>query len=449
MKFDQYQEGVLDASDPSDRRHEQIPLIGIGSHVGALLGAHQLYLRDALSTGASKTLVGRELGEVLRCCAVAASMLHLSLGDIALQNLRKVEGRARSLGMEALPEVPAETPSIEGYQTLAAVTDQQIQDGMDPLSLGVPMLGLAGEAGSLLVQLKKRYRRDSSIADWGQFVAVELGDLLWYASAVATHAQLSLGEVAAADLARAKASRVALAMAEECQDDLPILDSGFPEVERLPRYMVFRFQEATQDGRPTAHMTLVEALPNAFQSGQIHGYLGHKKPQGFELGRSIGDAVDDNSRRRDGYRFHDAIHLGFLAVMGWSPNLRGLLGLKRRSRDDFDRNEDGARAVFAEEGMAALIAKRAEVAHGFKSPRLVGEDLVEIITTVLEDLEVSKMPPWLWRRAISQGWTTMKRLEAERGGYVTVDMDKRLLEYSKFPPATTSAPGTNTFRGDK
>jgi hypothetical protein len=42
-------------------------------------------------------------------------------------------------------------------------------------------------------------------------------------------------------------------------------------------------------------------------------------------------ALNRNSRRIDAYRFHDAIHLGFMAVLGWSPTMRALLRLKRKS----------------------------------------------------------------------------------------------------------------------
>lgn len=39
-----------------------------------------------------------------------------------------------------------------------------------------------------------------------------------------------------------------------------------------------------------------------------------------------------------------------LAILGWSPNLRALLDLKRESDCETDETQDGARAVFAEDG---------------------------------------------------------------------------------------------------
>ena len=49
------------------------------------------------------------------------------------------------------------------------------------------------------------------------------------------------------------------------------------------------------------------------------------------MGGYLGDELTDNTRQTDAYRFHDAIHFGFMAVLGWSTNLRALLGIKRKS----------------------------------------------------------------------------------------------------------------------
>ena len=60
-------------------------------------------------------------------------------------------------------------------------------------------------------------------------------------------------------------------------------------------------------------LTLVGAEPDAFPDGpvSIDGKL-----HGFRVGATLGDPLTDNSRQMDAYRFHDAIHLGFMAVLG-------------------------------------------------------------------------------------------------------------------------------------
>jgi hypothetical protein len=57
-------------------------------------------------------------------------------------------------------------------------------------------------------------------------------------------------------------------------------------------------------------------------------------------GLRIGDPLKDNADPAagdkdgaiDGYRFHDCVHLAFVAVLGWSPVVRGLMKRKRKSR---------------------------------------------------------------------------------------------------------------------
>jgi hypothetical protein len=291
------------------------------------------------------------------------------------------------------------------------------------------MLGLAGEAGNLLVQMKKRIRRDSQVADWKAFVGVELGDLLWYSATVARHAGLGLNEVGERDLERL--TRSASLSSSDLTEGRESFDQRFPPTEQVPRQMHLRFQERTVDGQAVVTMTLLAAVPNAFPDGPIP--RGDDKFQGFELGKALGDEVTDNSRRVDAYRYHDAIHFGFLAVLGWSPNLRSLLQVKRKSDSVIDETEDGARAIFAEEGIAAILAKQAGVSHQFETPNLVPEELLDLIALVVEDLEVDGLPYRMWREAISQGFTVMQQLSDAGGGYVLADLDARSLQYSKFP----------------
>lgn len=434
MDFGEYQARVRSAAWDADFQHEIVPLLGVAAQVGFLADAHQAYLREEVEAEPNRYRMGRHLGEVLRWIALVAAHHRLGLNDVAHRNLRKIDLRAKSLGMEGLPSLPDkhQSLSLEAYQRLGRHTDQQANDGLDPLALSVPILGLAGEMGSLLVTLKKRYRGDDVALSWDDFVEEELGDLLWYVAAVATHATLQLEELAEADLKRAKGARAGIEESLDPDESLPILDSGYPMTERFPRRLLLKFQESRGSGRPAVSMTLVDVDPNAYPAGPVE--RGSGKTCGFRVGAQLGDVVTDNSSVKDDYRFHDAIHLGFMAVMGWSPNLRSLLRLKRKSDPQIDENEDGARAVFAEEGLAALLAKRAEDASWYANPRLVPDEAVEMMTTVLEDLEVSRMPAWLWRRAISQGFGVFRSLAAGHGGYVLADLDQRSLTYSKLPP---------------
>lgn len=436
MQFDDFQLRVAAVAHDDDHL---LVLLGLAAHAGALLDAHRRYLRNRLDARASTALVSRELVDLLRHVAALATAHNLSFDEIARTNVAKIRLRASDRGLP-LPDVAVGPVGAREYQQLAAVTDEHAQDGLDPLAQSVPMLGLAGEAGTLLVAQKKAYRdRDQAAAD-PQFLTVELGDVLWYAATVATHAGLDLDQVLEDGAAASEREQDERAALLNLPADLPVLDEEYPLTERFPRRLVIRFQQVQwNDGRPRAKLTIVDAKPNAFPNGPIDiGIPG--KPQGFTVQGPLGDPLTDNSRRADDYRFHDAIHLGFLAVMGWSPLMRSLLAVKRRSRVDIDENEDGARAIFAEEGLAAVLAKQATRRQGFPSEDSIDDETVEMLATVLEDLEVAQMPSWLWRRAVTQGFRAMRALADAGGGFLVVDLDARTLTYSKTAPRRTPTP---------
>lgn len=161
----------------------------------------------------------------------------------------------------------------------------------------------------------------------------------------------------------------------EC-GDLPVFDAGYPARERFPRRLVVAVTERVlPSGRRASALTLVSAEPDAFPDGPvtIAGKLA-----GYRVGGVLGDPLTDNTRRVDAYRFHDAIHLGFMAVLGWSPTMRALLRLKRKSSPEADECEDGARAIFAEEGLAAMLSRLARSRTGFLSATSIDGDVIEV-----------------------------------------------------------------------
>lgn len=64
----------------------------------------------------------------------------------------------------------------------------------------VDVLGLAGEAGEV-TELYKKFIRGDGLLEKDK-VLLELGDVLWYISAVAKHAGFTLEEVASANLTK-------------------------------------------------------------------------------------------------------------------------------------------------------------------------------------------------------------------------------------------------------
>lgn len=439
MNLDDYQDAaaVTDALD----RHGSDPLVallGLGAHVGDLLDAHKQYLRSSLDLRAATDLISHELGSVLWYICAVARRHDLRLSDIAMSNLHKTRERAAARRVE-LPPVPTEVLDFATYQREAELTDEHI-DNADVSSVTVPLLGLMGEAGNLLNAQKKNYTHQLLTSRDRGFLRIELGDLLWYAAAAATHCHVQLVDIAVANLAHTRRFNPAAADSA-LPADLPRLDPDDRPQERFPRRFVLHFMPLRDlsAGSHRAQMHLVTAEPNDFPDGPVplpRRPDAPQKHQGYTVGGSLGDPLSDNSTVADGYRFHDAIHLGFVATLGWSATTRSLLRVKRRSSPLIDEAEDGARAIFAEEGIAALLAKRALQHGGFVTESSIDGDTLEIVSTVFEHLEVAAYEPWIWRRAIAQGFQLMQHLADNRGsGYATVDLDQRLLTFSRTRPS--------------
>jgi hypothetical protein len=153
-------------------------------------------------------------------------------------------------------------------------------------------------------------------------------------------------------------------------------------------------------------------------------------------GLNIGDPLTDNSRRGDGYRFHDVFHLSYAAHLGWSPVIRALLKLKRKSEPLLDENEDGARAIILEEGIATWIFNHAKE-NGRKlyadmTPGRLDYSLLKQVRSMVDGLMVADCPLWQWEHAILDGFRVFRELYHHKGGTVIVDLKKHTLTFK--PP---------------
>jgi hypothetical protein len=156
-------------------------------------------------------------------------------------------------------------------------------------------------------------------------------------------------------------------------------------------------------------------------------------------GVTIGDRLTDNSGVVDNYRFHDVFHLAYAAILGWSPVLRSLLKVRRTSRPDIDEQQDGARAKITEEGISNWI-----FAHGLRHDAFASADaldfaLLKTIAQMVKGYEVEIQPPWMWERAILEGFRVFRALRHHRGGVVTADLDARSLSFEPPRPIEMNA----------
>ncbi len=280
--------------------------------------------------------------------------------------------------------------TLDEYQHAAAATDIEGESD-DPV---VPLLGLAGEVGSLIAEFKKKRRPDGlAYTGFEDVVVVELGDILWYLSALARRVGVPLSTVARENLAKTRARWL------PSEGPPPrSFDDGFPEHQRLPR----QFEVIFTTERDQVVMRIE--------------------------GEAIGDPIDDNARVADGYRFHDVFHLGYLAVLGWSPILRALLRRKRKADSETDRAEDGARACAVEEAIAAYVFEMARPYDFFEGVSHIDESILRGVKAVAGGLEVAARTTGDWEWAILTGFAAWRGLRAADGGVVRVDQDRRTVE---------------------
>ena len=288
---------------------------------------------------------------------------------------------------------------LNEYQRLASQTDQQPEietSEVDPRSVLVPLLGLAGEVGELLGEHKKWLRDGDSYKLFPDRVKEELGDLLWYLSNVATKHSLLLEDVARYNLGKTQRRWQTVATGSGSRR---LFDEDFPEAERLPRQMEISIEE--RSGRV---VTTVD-------------------------GTILGDQLRDNRYEDDGYRYHDTFHMSYASILGWSPTVRALLRRKRKSNTNVDEVEDGGRAIIIEEGIAGMVFSYAERRNFLESAEGVSFDLLRTIKDMTSHLEVSRCTEGEWERAIVTGFQVWRQVRSNGGGRLKADLKRRSLEF--------------------
>ena len=290
------------------------------------------------------------------------------------------------------------------YLERAASTDM-IEDDIDALRIG--LMGIAGEAGTILSEAKKSLRDDAPIPGLKEILAEELGDLLWYIALVSRRLKIDFNEVAEANLRKTEELWSSSPLDPPTYDDHPF------ETEKFLRHVTVRFEE---DRRMSPPKVRIRPL------GELGDRIWHAKGK-----RQIGDDLDDNSDTDDGYRYHDIIHLAHMTVLGWSPVLRGLMGAKRKSVGDLDRVQDGARAIAVEESLAAFVFNY--LAQYDYDSRAISWDLVRYIRWIVRGLEVQNQPVTAWKRTYTQAFDIFRCLREHSGGIVRCDLDARELSF--------------------
>ena len=381
---------------------------------------------------------------------------------------------------------------LDEYQQFTARTSRSGRQGMD--GLGFVLLGLFGEVGSLLSELKKKQRDKDAYLAYHDSVIEELGDVLWYFANAALRAGLNLSLIAQrvpakledwdyhgragattfADLQKRQApfqgplasgavEQRLLSLAGKVGSLIEDFSSGKLAMNRdllsadlveVFRRLLVAADDADVSLDESARRNVTKILsrwPTDFIYGPPfdEGFDSDEQlPRRIEMvfrekkttrgtyvvvqcnGINVGDKLTDNRLEPDDYRFHDVFHLAYAAILGWSPTLRALFKVKRRSRPELDENEDGARARLIEEGVSAWIFNHGMRNQAFRSASSLDYDLLKAIREFVKGYEVETRPLWQWERAILEGFRVFREIRQYRGGTVTADLTAHTLTYT-------------------
>ena len=114
------------------------------------------------------------------------------------------------------------------YQSKAYKTIQRY-NANEIANIVRPFLGIVGQAGSVISELKKKLRDGESYVNFKINLKEELGDVLWYISVIASENEIELEEIASLNL-----NKVQDRFSPESNTILLDYDEGYPEGEQLP-----------------------------------------------------------------------------------------------------------------------------------------------------------------------------------------------------------------------
>lgn len=366
---------------------------------------------------------------------------------------------------------------LDEYQKRAFATAQI--DWSDARKRHIPTFGVIGELGSLTSELKKTLRDGKAYTDGARNLVEEFGDLLWYLGAIASRHGLSLQVLArrandaqpprapfgapfghiyavvsacaaliavvpdlGVDLPAAQRRRLAQSLGLALHTTLHAIQRQDINLNTVLTENLRKVNGAFGDGavRPArcfdARFPGYERLPRSIG---IHFLERARGPGRLEVvlrvnELNIGDRLTDNAKRDDGYRYHDAFHLGYAAVLGWSPVVRATFRCKRKSDAHIDEVQDGARAAIVEEAIAQTVFNYARGHSMLEGLDRIDHNLLKLIQRMVRGLEVRRCALHEWQRAIFVGFEAFRALKRNRGGWLILDAETQSLTYSKEGP---------------
>jgi NTP pyrophosphatase (non-canonical NTP hydrolase) len=384
FRMDDFQRHTLATDQNSLRGIDglRFPLLGLFGEVGSLLSALKKKQRDRASYIGYEESVIEEFGDVLWYFANVAARANVELSSLAQRVHRANPNADHELSSE-----------LGSFQHLRAPTDAALMPIFEHR-----LIQLAGRVGRLMDDVANNRVEHNPDALTGHLV-----DILRALVAAAREANVDLDDAAQRNILKTRSRWPA----PEDRGHPPLFDNDDDPEERLPRRIVMDIAE-----RGTAQRRYVRLRCN---------------------GITIGDRLTDNKADEDDYRFHDVFHLGYAAILGWSPVTRALFKVKRKSKPRIDETEDGARASLIEEGIATWIFSHARKLQYFDAITALDYPLLKTIQAHVQGYEVERCPLWLWEKAILDSYAVFRQLRILRKGVVVADLETRAIGFSALP----------------
>lgn len=289
---------------------------------------------------------------------------------------------------------------IDEYQAVASETMRFDKSGSAALS--IVMLGLNGEVGGLSTEYKKNLRDGNNYTIFKEKVMEEIGDIIWYVTALATLENIPMSEILQNNLKKTQDRWNDSNGTIQFDLEGEMFDDGLEENEQIPRDFVAEFSEHLGDDNKVYAQITVN-------------------------GETFGDPIRDNHYADDYYRFHDIFHFSYATILGWSPVARGLMHKKRRSNKTIDEIEDGGRARVIDEAISALVFEHARNHNFYEGVTTIDEQILQTIRLLTRHLEVKKVTPREWENAILSGFKVWRKMRESRSGRVVCNLNEKTM----------------------
>jgi len=417
-EYDAFVRATDQSAGKSEEDRWDIAIYGLVGEIGSVLSAVK---KELLGAGAeiarlATDEIKKELGDVLWYSFSLAqingkpkNILSQDIADLRVELSGEAEWAAkfraaleqgkREEFLKAAETFPnSENITFDDYQNLAFLTART-----DRKVLLEVCLAVLWQLGAQLLRRKLpdiELELNTAVKD--KPVERALGEIVWHVSALARLYDLSLD-----DIAETNKEKVSFRMTRG--EPTPLHDNDVPRAD--------------------------ERIPRKFEIAFLTVGKGHSRM--YMDGRQIGNELTDNAYEDDGYRFHDVLHLANAAILGWSPVLRAVLGIKRKYDPKTDEVQDGARATIVEEAIVKVIHSEGARLAGHPTERVqfftersdITFRFLDLIRTFVMGLEVDKNKYWEWEDAIMAGHKVFYQLNKEEQGTVTVDLEARSINF--------------------